>query len=107
MQMNKASNMAIDRLAGAEAISAKAKAIATQHGVSITECVWDIGDDLGHEHAHRLELITAAKSVRVYFPDLELTTSGNESRKKKTEDRLHRAIAQLVSHVPLPTYAYQ
>jgi hypothetical protein len=107
MQMNKESNITIDRLAGAEAISAKAKAIGIEHGVSIIECVWDIGDDFGHEHAHRLELITATKTVRVYFPDLELTTSGNESRQKKTEDRLHRAVAQLVSHTPLPTYAYQ
>lgn len=105
--MNKDSNMRVDRLAGADAISAKAIAIGMEHDVVISECVWDIGEDFRLEHAHRLDLITATKKVRLYFPDLELTTSGNESRKKKTEDRLHRAVAQLVSRSPSPTYTYQ
>ena len=105
--MNKESNMGIDRLAGAEAISAKAIAIGLEHDVLISECVWDIGEDLGHEHAHRLDLITATKTVQLYFPDLELTTSGNESRTKRTEDRLQRAVAQLLTRPPSPTYTYQ
>ncbi|MFC3106735.1 hypothetical protein ACFQAT_07715 [Undibacterium arcticum] len=105
--MIKQSDMMIDRLAGAEAISAKAKAIGMDHDVVISECVWDIGEDLGHEHAHRLDLITATKTVRLYFPDLELTGSANASRAKRTEDRLQRAVAQILSRSPLPTYTYQ
>jgi len=105
--MNKESNMRIDRQAGAEAISAKAIAIGMEHDVVISECVWDMGDDLGHEHAHRLDLVTSTKTVRLYFRDLELTTSGNESRTKRAEDRLRRAVAQLLSRAPLPTYTYQ
>ncbi|HJU71627.1 MAG TPA: hypothetical protein VJ603_07255 [Paucimonas sp.] len=99
--------MKIDRLAGAEAISAKAVAIGMELDVVISECVWDIGEDLGHEHAHRLDLITATKTVRLYFPDLELTTSDNASRTKRVEDRLRRSIAQLLLHPPLPTYTYR
>jgi hypothetical protein len=105
--MDKESNMMNDRLAGAEAISAKAIAIGMEHDVVIAECVWDIGEDLGHAHAHRLDLITATKTVRLYFPDLELTTSANASRAKRTEDRLQSAIAQMLSRPPLPTYTYQ
>jgi hypothetical protein len=104
--MNNDGNVTIDRSAGADAISAMAVAIGLEHGVAISECVWDIGDDVAHEHAHRLDLITATKTVRLYFPDLELTTSGNEYRRKRTEDRLRRAVAQLVSHSPVPTYTY-
>lgn len=99
--------MRIDRLSGAEAISAKAIAIGMEHDVVIAECIWDIGDDFEHEHAHRLDLITASKAVRLYFPDLELTTSGNESRSNKTEDRLRRAIAQFHSRPSSRTYSCQ
>jgi hypothetical protein len=99
------SNMRIDRLAGAEAISAKAVAIGVEYDVAISECIWDIGEDLGHEHAHRLDLIAETKKVRLYFRDLDLTIRGNESRSKRTEDRLRRAVAQLVSRPPLATYS--
>jgi len=95
------------RLDGAEAISAKAMAIGRERGVLISECVWDIGEDLAHEHAHRLDLVTPSKMVRLYFPDLALTAPANESRTKRIEDRLCRAVAQLVPHRPLPTYAYR
>jgi len=97
----------IERTAGAAAIAAKAVAIALAQEVEIVDCVWDIGADLGHEHAHRLDLVTADKSVRVYFTELELTTSGNAARTKRTEERLQRAIAQLFARPPAPTYAYR
>ncbi|MGH8809779.1 MAG: hypothetical protein ACREX0_18045 [Noviherbaspirillum sp.] len=105
--MNQQRDTTIDRLAGAEAISAKARAIGMENGVLISDCVWDIGEDFTHQHAHRLDLFTATNTVRLYFPDLELTTSGNDARKKRTEDRLSSAIAQLAPRSPAPTYAYR
>lgn len=105
--MNQENNSGVERLAGAEAISAKAVTIASEHGVAISECIWDIGEDVSHPHAHRLDLVTAAKTVRLYFPDLELTASVSESRAKRTEDRLQRAIAQLLPSPPSATYTYQ
>jgi hypothetical protein len=103
--MNSDSNTRAERLAGAEAISAKAISIGAEYDVAISECVWDIGEDLEHEHAHRLDLITETKNVRLYFRDLDLTTADNASRLKRTEDRLHRAVAQLVSRSPVSTYS--
>lgn len=100
------SDTIIERSAGAAAISAKALVIAQALEVEIADCVWDIGADLTHEHAHRLELVTAAKSVRVYFRELELTTSDNASRSKRIDERLQRAIAQLQQRAPAPTYGY-
>lgn len=102
--MNSDSGMRIDRLAGADAISAKAIAIGTELGVVVSECVWDIGVDLTHAYAHRLDVSTATNTVRLYFSELDLTTSGNESRKERIADRLRRAIVQLVGRVPSPTY---
>jgi hypothetical protein len=102
--MNQESNMKIDRLTGAEAISAKAIAIGIEHDVVISDCVWDIGEDLTHPHAHRLDLVTATKTVRLYFPDLELTSL---SRTTRTEDRLQRAIAQLLLQPPSATYTFR
>ncbi|RJG05970.1 hypothetical protein D3870_08005 [Noviherbaspirillum cavernae] len=99
--------MKIDRKTGADAISESARAIAMEHGILLSECVWDLGQDFRLEHAHRLDLVTATKSVRLYFPDLELTTSGNEHREKRTRDRLHRAISQLISRPPTATYTYR
>lgn len=99
--------MKIDRLTGAEAISKKAVVFSTKSGVLITDCTWDIGDDLEHEHAHRLDLFTKTKTVRLYFRDVELTTSGNDARKKRIEDRLHNAIAQLWTTAPAATYTYE
>lgn len=103
--MSNATN--IERSNGAAAISAQAVALASTLDVDLVECVWDIGADLTHEHAHRLDLITVAKSVRVYFRDLELTTTGNPSRAKRTEERLQRAIVQLQQRTPAPTYGYR
>lgn len=97
----------IDRLDGAAILSAKARAIGAELGVPDLECLWDIGADFAHEHAHRLELVSAAKTVRLYFPDLELITSGNASRAMRSENRLRQAISQLVPRTPLPTYAYR
>lgn len=102
--MNKASSMGIDRLAGAEAISAKAVAVGAELGVAVSHCVWDMGSDLSHEYAHRLDINTTTNTVRLYFSDRDLTTSGNGSRKERVEDRLHRAITQLVTRVPARTY---
>lgn len=99
--------MKIDRMAGAEILSAKARAIGLEQGVLIGECTWQIGDDLDHQHAHRLDLLAADKTVRLYFPDLELTTSGNASRARRSEDRLRDAIAQLLPRSPAATYTYQ
>lgn len=97
--------MSINRLAGADAISARAVTLGAELGVAISNCVWDIGDDLTHEYAHRLDINTAASTVRLYFCDLDLTTCGNKSRIERTADRLHRAITQLVMRVPRSTYA--
>lgn len=102
--MGQESNINIDRLAGAEAISAKAKAIGMENGVVIHQADWDIGKDVTHQYAHRLDLFSATNSVRLYFPDLELTTSGNEAREKRTRDRLQSAIARLLPRQPSPTY---
>lgn len=101
------SDTIIERSAGAAAISAKALALALTQDVQIADCVWDIGTDLTHEHAHRLELVTEGKSVRVYFRELELTTADNASRSKRIDERLQRAIAQLTQRPPAPTYAYR
>jgi len=60
--------MRIDRQVGADAISARAIAIALAQGVQISETTWDIGTDLTHEHAHRLELVTLAKRFASTFP---------------------------------------
>src|SRR5450830_1554739 len=97
----------IERTAGAAAIAAKAVAIALAQEVEIVDCVWDIGADLGHEHAHRLDLVTADKSVRVYFTELELTTTGHAYRAKRITERLQRAIAQLHQSAPAPTYSFR
>lgn len=106
--MTQKRNISIERQAGADAISAKAVAIGAEHDVLISECVWDLGEDVGHPHAHRLDLITATKTVRLYFPDLELTaSSASGSRAKRTEDRLQRAVAQLLSQAPSATYTYR
>lgn len=103
--MNQDASTKIDRLAGAEVISAKAREIGMENGIVISECVWDIGQAFELQHAHRLDLSTSTKTVRLYFPDLELSTTGNESRKKRMEDRLRNAIAQLLPRTPSPTYA--
>jgi len=105
--MDDESRLQAERLAGAEAISAKAIAIGAELGVLITECVWDIGQDLTHEHAHRLDLVTATKNVRLYFRSRELAGSDNASCLKRVEDGLRRAIAQLLSRPPEPTYAFR
>ena len=97
----------INRQAGAEAISARAIAIGSEIGAIIVKCDWDLGSDSRLQHAHRLDLFTDAKSVRLYFPDVELTTTGNAARTKRTEERLRSAIAQLLSLSRAPTYSTQ
>lgn len=105
--MNQEQDMNARRLAGAEAIVAKAIALAKESGIEIERCVWDIGEDLNHEHAHRLDLFTKEKTVRLYFPDLELTAFEHGMRKKRTEDRLKGAVAQLLPNSPAETYSFR
>ena len=97
----------IERSLGAAAIAAQASTLAAAAGVLIVETVWDIGTDLTHEHAHRLDLLTADKSGRLYFTDPELSTSGHAMRSKRVTERLQRAIAQLLQHTPAATYTYR
>lgn len=101
------SDTRVDRLASADVLSAKAVAIGIENGVAISKCAWDIGADFGHEYAHRLDLSTETNTVRIYFSDLELTTSDNEPRKNRTEDRLQRAVVQLIVRAPQATYTYR
>jgi hypothetical protein len=105
MQQNH--HASINRQAGADALSAKAIAIGQEKGLSIVKCEWDLGQDFGLQHAHRLDLFTETKTVRVYFPDLELSTTGIESRLKRSEERLRSAVAQLLSVPPAPTYSFR
>lgn len=100
-------SITIERSVGAAAIVAQATLLASAEGVEITDVVWDIGDDLAHEHAHRLDLLAADKSVRLYFTEPELTTSGHSIRNKRITDRLQRAIAQLMPRSPEPTYPFR
>src|SRR5450830_671101 len=97
----------IERSVGAAAIATEASALAAGQEVLIVECVWDIGTDLTHEHAHRLDLVTADKSVRVYFTEPEVTTSGHAMRSKRVTERLQRAIAQLLQRTPAATYTFR
>lgn len=97
---------ASDRQAAADAITLRAMAIGKERGVDITRCVWEIGEDLTHAHAHCLDICTETKLVRIYFPDVELMARESESRKRRTEERLNNAIAQLLPRVPSPTYAF-
>jgi hypothetical protein len=105
--MNEDQEMKISRLAGANAISSSAIAFGEASGLTIEKCSWDIGEDLSHEHAHRLDLFTASKTVRLYFPDIELTRSEDIIRKKRIDTRLRSAIAQLIPHVPASTYTFR
>ena len=105
--MNYDNTMKADRLAGADAIVAKAVTIGTELDVIVSECAWDIGVDVGHEYAHRLDLSTASHTVRLYFSDLDLRPYCNESRKKRIEDQLYRGISQLIARAPSATYTYQ
>lgn len=104
--MNHDSNKTIDRAVGATVISATATIIGSEYGVVVSQRIWDMGEDVGHEYAHRLDLSTATNTVRLYFSDLDLTASGNNSRKARVEDRLRRAIAQLIVRAPSPMYTY-
>ena len=101
------SSITIERTAGAAAIVAEATLLASAEGVEITDVVWDIGDDLTHEHAHRLDLLATDKSVRLYFTEPELTTSGHRMRSKRVTERLQRAIAQLTLRIPAATYTFR
>ena len=94
------------RAPGAEAISSRVKEIGRAAGLTIAQCDWDIGDDFGHTHAHRLDVVTESATVRLYFTDLELMTSNNEARRIKTEAALQGAIAQLTSASRAPTYNF-
>jgi hypothetical protein len=105
--MNNDSRMKVARQEGAEAIAAKAVAIGMKLQVVVSECIWDIGADFGHEYAHRLDLGTLTNKVRIYFSDLDLRTAEHDPRKDRVEDRLHRAIAQLIARVPSQTYTYR
>jgi len=87
--------------------SARAIAIALAQGVQISETTWDIGTDRDTRACAPAGAGHPGKTVRVYFPDPELCTSGHPMRSKRTEERLQRAIAQLLPHVPQPTYAYR
>lgn len=100
------SNLYNARRSGADVISAIAAAIAQDKGIALTRCEWDIGEDLAHEHAHRMDMFTDTKTVRLYFPDLALTAPDQPARRKRIEDKLSSAIAQLATRPPVATYSF-
>lgn len=102
-----APTLIIERSTGTAAVAAQATALAAAAGVQLTDIIWDIGSDLDHEHAHRLDLVTAHKSVRLYFTEPELSTSGHVTRSKRVTERLQRAIAQLLQRTPAATYTFR
>lgn len=105
--MNENQEAIISRLPGVDVINSRAIAFGKKSGVLIERCIWDISEDLSHEYAHRLDLFTDLKTVRLYFPDIELTKSEDVTRKKRIDARLKSAIAQLIPHVPASTYTFQ
>ena len=105
--MDQISNVVEARQAGAEAISEMAIAIGVRKGTTIAKSSWDFGEDYAHEYAHRLELFTEEKSVRIYFSDVELTKWGSMVRQNRTASRLTSAIDQLTVRLHSPTYAFK
>lgn len=105
--MNKTQEAKTSRLTGMDVINSRAIALGKENGVLIERCTWDISEDQSHEYAHRLDLFTDLKTVRLYFPEIELMKSEDVSRKKRIDARLKSAIAQLIPYVPASTYAFQ
>jgi len=103
--MDQDQQSAMNRQAGAEVISARATALGSEIGAVIVKCVWDLGTDCRLQYAHRLDIFTEEKTVRLYFADVELTTTGNAARAKRIDERLRGAVAQLLSLTPGPTYS--
>jgi hypothetical protein len=97
----------VARLAGAATIAEKAKKLAAEAGVELVGCTWEIGDDFADAHVHKLDIATVEKSVRIYFPDIELTDVERNSRSKRTEGRLRNAISQLLTRSPPSTYEFE
>jgi hypothetical protein len=96
--------MKSQRIPGAEAISEKVIAIGHEAGIGTVRCDWEIGEDFAHTYAHRLDVSADSGTVRLYFTDLELMTTNNAARRKKTETALQKAIEQLASKSRAPTY---
>lgn len=105
--MEQTIDMAVQRQTGADAVSQMAMAIAISKGVPLSKSTWEFGEDGTHEYAHRLDLSTEAKSVRIYFSDVDLTKSENVMRKRRTEARLNNAIDQMAVRAHAPTYAFK
>lgn len=105
--MSENQEVIISHRSGVDVINSRAITIGKESGVLIEKCIWDISEDLSHEYAHRLDLFTDLKKVRLYFPDIELTKPEDASRKKRIDARLKSAIAQLIPHVPASTYTFQ
>ena len=105
--MDQISSVVEARQAGADAISELAIAIAAKKGTTISKPSWDFGDDCAHEYAHRLELFTEEKSVRIYFSDVELTKWESMVRQNRTASKLTSAIDQLTVRLHSPTYAFK
>lgn len=105
--MSENQEVIINRLSSVDVINSRAIAIGKESGVVIERCIWDISEDLSHEYAHRLDLFTDLKTVRLYFPDIELRKPEDVNRKKRIDARLKSGIAQLIPHVPASTYTFQ
>lgn len=105
--MNENQEVIISYRTGVDVINSRAVAIGKESGVFIERCIWDVSEDLSHEYAHRLDLFTDLKKVRLYFPDIEVTKAGDANRKKRIDARLKSAIAQLIPHVPASTYTFR
>ena len=84
------------RVAGANGIASRAKELAIELGMHITECIWDDGGEMVSRDNHVLEISTEDKSISGGFSDEQLADYQGQVGADRTEATLREMIRSLL-----------
>jgi hypothetical protein len=85
-----------ERLAGADAITSRAKELANELGIHIIECIWDEGREMADRDSHLLEILTEDRSISGSFSDEQLADYQGKVGTERTEATLGEMIRSLL-----------
>lgn len=77
--------------------------LALEYNLTVSSCIWNLGQGFGFVGPHRLDLFLANTAIKVYFSDDELIRHMDHSRRHETKQRLRVLLSELHDEaLPIP-----
>lgn len=91
------------RRRAASFIEETVRKLASEYGLAVSSCVWNLGQGFDSQGPHRLDLFLTNTAIKIYFTDEEFIHFVDGRRGYETRHRLRTLLSELHDEaLPIP-----